>query len=294
MTLAAATLGEGVLGLEAIHNFNGAALNSLGGFPRYNVDRITGLRSRSESDDVREPNRGRSGEQPFASPPRGKTVTYEGRVQALSLETLRGACNGLLNAFADTNFPKWCTVSPHPSRGGVSFSYYARSLSCDIDDEQLRSGRTAVPSPYERRFTASLRQLDSRYFGPTVTSGTYANGSTQTVTNTGWAPAEPLFTLLGPISGSGIRIERVGGPDPRFFELADSIAWAAINAGKRLTVDFFNRIATSPEIGGDFTSLLQFNSTWWDDQVPGLHSGAQSIQVTGSSGWTVAFSPAFW
>ena len=63
-------------------------------FPRYVIDRISGLRDRPETEDNRAPASGRPGEVVCPSEVRAKNVVYEGRVQAAdpaSLEVARTA-----------------------------------------------------------------------------------------------------------------------------------------------------------------------------------------------------------
>ena len=307
--LAPATLIEGVLGLEAFHTFaapgcpavtlndrSTVAVATLPDgtiqrdvLPRYKVRRITGLRSRPDADDTREPVRGGIGELVYPSLQRGKTVVYEGSVEALSLESLRAATTTLLAAFSNTSSEGTMTVSPPAGRGGVSWSYVARSLACDIDDVQDRGPRAVYR--WARNFTLSVRQGDPRYYTAGVNVGG-ASGATVGVTNLGTAPSEPVFTLAGPIAPP-VTIERLG-PDPRQLVFATSIAWLAINAGKHLVVEFGRRPrAYSPEAGGDFAALLTFASNWWDEGVGGILPGAQDIKVTGAA-WAVAFNHASW
>jgi len=290
--LAAATIAEGVLGLEAEHGWNGVVLNRKNEFPRYNLHRINGLHARAESDDPRDMVKGGIGELPFPANPKGKTIVYTGTIEAASLPSLRTAINTLKAAFSDRRNEYWMTVAPPAGRGGVSWAYIGTVLACDVDDEQVR-GMSAVYI-HARTFSISIRQSDPRYYGAAVVAPG-ASGATVNVNNLGNAPSEPVFTLNGPLAlGSPPRIERLA-PDARFLQFQDSIAWSAINAGKVLTVEFGRSPrAYCPQLpGSDFASLLAFNSTWWDDGVFGILPGGQDIRVT-NAGWSVTFNHASW
>jgi len=287
--LPAATIAEGVLGLEAEHAWNGIIMNRMGVFPRYNVRRINGLHSRPESDDPRDVVRGGTGELPFPANPKGKTVVYTGVVEALSLPSLRVATNALKAAFADRRNEYWMTVTPPAERGGVVWTYIGSALACDVDDEQTRS--LSAVYPHAREFSVSIRQSDPRYYASGVVANAPAN-TPLTVGNAGNAPSEPIFILDAPTSPP--RIERLGGPQPAFLEFGPSIAWAAL-AGKTLQVEFGRSPrAHCPQIpGSDFAALLKFSSTWWDDGYHGILPGNQDVRVS-NAGFQIIFSHASW
>jgi len=292
MALDPATIAEGPLGLEGEHVWNGLVVNVNTVFPRYKLKRITGLRSKPDSDDLRDPARGTIGEIPYPSQPRGKTIVYSGVIEALTLPSLRAAITAIQTAFADTKTEKALTLRPATGRGGIEWFAIGKSLSCDVDDEQLR-GMNAVYI-HAREFTFSIRLSDPRFYvtAPVEISG--AAGATVAATNLGPAPADPVFTINGPITMDGFTVERVGGPQPRILTFKPSIAFAAISAGRTLVVQF-GRLprAYSPQIGGDFTTLIDFASTWWNDESDGIHPGAQNIKVT-EAAWSMNFYHASW
>lgn len=291
MTLPAATLAEGPLGLEGLHTWNGVTLNNNLAFPRYKLTRITGIRSKPDSDDYRDPAKGSIGEITYSSQPRGKTIVYSGVIEATDQVSLRTAGNALMAAFAETKSEGFLGIAPPAGRGGVAWFAACKSLACDIDDEVFTTMQSVFL--YSRRFTCSLRMSDPRFYSTVPVTISGASGATVVATNLGTAPSEPTFTLDGAFA-TGPRLERVGGSDPRFLDFNDSIAWPAIGAGQHLVVGFGRTpFATSPEIGGDFAALIDFTSNWWDDEAAGILPGANSILVTGRP-WSMTFYPASW
>lgn len=292
-TLPAAEIAEGPLGLEALHTWNGLTMNALNSFPRYNLTTINGLYSRAESEEVSDPAQGSIGEITYPSMPRGKTIVYNGVIEALSLPSLRAAITNLKAYFADTISEHFLTISPATGRGGVSWTGIGKAMALDIDEDQQRP-LTAV-FPHARGFSASIRLVDPRFY-TSADPVSAAGGAVVGVTNLGNAPADPIFTLTGPItsSGYGPRIERTT-PDARILTFKTSIAWAAFSGGQHLVV-VFGRIpmAYSPELGGDFSTLVKFDSTWWDDGAPGIIPGSQQVSASHCAAWSVTYSHAVW
>lgn len=288
--LPAATIAEGVLGLEAEHVWAGFfVLNSNNVIPRYRLTKITGLRSKADTDDSREPISGSLGERPFPGQLRGKTVVYQGVIEAYSVPSMRAAENDLLSVMSDMSTETSMTIRPPAGRGGVEWTYWSRCLACDIPEEQTRDITSVFP--HAREFTITLRMGDPRFYGAQV-NGNGASGQTLALENLGNAPSDPTITLLGPVAAP-ITIERVN-PDARNLVFADSIAWAVINAGKSVVVQFGRTpSALSPQTGGDFSPFITFASNYWNDSVYGILPGAQNIKVTGAA-WSIAFSHAIW
>src|SRR5262245_45415759 len=192
----ALALADGPPGLEATHQWElgGIVLNGLdsGSYPRYKVTKITGWNSLPEIPDQRFTNTGRLGERPIPTWPVGKTITYEGQVEALTYETMRAACSALSAAFADVFSEHRMTIVPHTGWGTQQFFYLARALACDVDDELHNP--SSLPSGWIRPFTLSVRLSDPRrYAYPTPVDA--SAGTSQNVTNLGNAPTDPNITI---------------------------------------------------------------------------------------------------
>ena len=287
------TVDQSVLGLEGIHRINDELdMNAQGVLPRIKLDRISGLHSMAEIDDNREPMYGQGGERTYTSLARGKTVTYEGRVIAADLYTLREHARDFRlvcshgRLLGTTEF----VVRPNPAVGGPSHRFEGRVLSLDIDDEQIASP-WAVPTPWQRSFILTVRQADPRYYlvGADVTAGA-ASGATVEVDNVGNAPAQPVFVVNGPVADELLfhRLDNFG--DVQL--LYDDVGLAS---GQQLRLDFANRTLRRVSDNESFEHKRVFeDSDWWDAGVAGLNEGVTHVVVSGGGAWTISFSPASW
>jgi hypothetical protein len=258
------------------------------GFPRIVLDKINGIHSRADGDDIREPRRGHMGEWVYPSSLRGRTITYEGRIQALDLVSMRTKANSLRSVFASSEPEDPMLVSPPVARGGVAWIMWVKPLGLDMDDVQ-EFGPTRVPTGFQRAFTASVRQSDPRFYVNGSLSLFGSSGGTLSVTNSGNAPAEPWFILTS-LAGSGdITLQRLG-TDPRSLIIdGDTIR---DGGAASLSVDFKSRVVTAvDQPGSDYSGAVKFASDWWDDQVQGLIPGAQNIKVTGAA-WNLQYHHA--
>lgn len=172
--------------------------------PRCKLTRIGGLSALADSEDVRELAVGRIGEIPRRSYRRGKTVTYELVVQALSLSDLRTYESQLRAAFFDQSVEKIMEVTPHPTYdvSGAARFFRARALACDIGDEQGPVRKT-FQRLYERSGVISVRMADPRYYDSALLDEivTVANGNdvgTLECDVGGTVPTDPVITVVGP------------------------------------------------------------------------------------------------
>jgi hypothetical protein len=130
-------------------------------WPRFKLQRITGLGSTGEAEDNRDRPPGQNRETPRLSRRRGKSVVYEGEVKARSLLELREAEAMFSAAFDGLETEGRMDVSWHPllaEFAAVPAKFYeARALTADIVDVQ---GTTQ----WDRPFVVGLRMSDRRYF----------------------------------------------------------------------------------------------------------------------------------
>lgn len=293
MTVAAS---EGILGLEAKHVWNGGvALNDLGVSPRVKLNHIGGLYSLPDADDEREKMNSRPGELVYPSYPRGKTLTYEGTIEAYNQENLRQVRNALRVAFSERSAEGTMAAIPHATYGSISWEFAARVISFD-SDEQIKAdydAQSGLAPIYTRDFTIALRMSDGRYtlVGGDYTSSSQANNAVLSVNNTGSAPTEPVFEA-----------EVTAGADVEFHNLG-IIASDGDNAHLRfldvpetgtLTVDFRNRQATMDSGNRINYTMDRPWSTWWDELILGIKPGTQNLQVKNVTGWTVTFPIRSW
>ena len=130
-------------------------------WPRYKLNRISGLKDLADPQDVRDNKVGADGETTRLSRRRGKTVVYEGTLQARGLREMREAESALSQAFADMKTEGKMTVSWHPHNYDFNDLgeryFYGKPLTCVIIDVQERHR-------YFRPFVLSLRMSESVYY----------------------------------------------------------------------------------------------------------------------------------
>ena len=296
---------DGILGIEARHVWQGVTtLNDIEKtprLPRVRVDRVRGLHSLPEADDNRAPNTARMGETPYPSFARGKTVVYEGRLQAATLQDLRQLEYELRAAFSERSTEGTMVAVPHADYGTESWFYAARVLQLDIDDEQP-FGYSRMPAPFERAFTLGLRQSDPRYYlSDAGSSGSIAGGVAHNVTNEGTAPTEPAF-VINP-NDETVIVENLSVLDPDGepvrLEFDFSDIWVPGDL-ENLRIDFRARTAI---VDYEILGVAQVDQnvmpyltgvTWWDENVPGLAPGVNQLRVTGATTWQATFYSASW
>lgn len=156
---------QGPLGLAGRHTWNDAFTinDTAGGLPHVNVDNIAGLFSLPDFDDLRDPRVGASGEVLYPSFTRGKTITYDGRLIAVDTESLNAYRWSMLNSFAERSNEGTMKITPHLLWGTGGWSYKARVLALEIDEEIITDSLTVQPSPYQVHFILSLRMRDNTF-----------------------------------------------------------------------------------------------------------------------------------
>lgn len=127
-------------------------------FPRYKTEKIGGLYSTGESNDIRDGRVGAAGEIPRTSYRRGKTVTFEGIAQGTTLVNLHDMTQALTTAFDDQTLEGlMICLPPGPDVSG-NYSYFmAKPLAVEIDDELAFSPMRMFTGGHERRYVVALR-----------------------------------------------------------------------------------------------------------------------------------------
>ncbi|WP_297775062.1 hypothetical protein [Mycobacterium sp.] len=265
---------DGYPGVEATHTINGVAMNVLTAEPRIRLTRVTGLHSLADADDTRQTNTGRRGETVLPGAPRGKTVVYEGTVQARTLAGLRQTAKALRAACRERNAEQRVWL-------GTDFFMDGRILSFDADDEQT-TGPQAV-RPFQRDFTLSLRMSDARVYYNQLGAAAAADGDSVVLHNSGDADTDPTLNLT--VAAATVQVYNGTLDKYLIFNGLDA------HIGGVLVVDFKARTA---RIGG-FDAMTGFDttgSTWWDEYVPGLAPGDNNVGVVGAA-MAASWYPAF-
>lgn len=277
------SVADGALGLEARHVWELLPSFPLNGpnftIPVIRLDRIGGMYSLGEIEDLRASRTGAIGEIVYPSLMRGKTVTYEGRVIGTTLQTMRQWITLLRNAFTDTVNERRMTIHPDPLYGTGDFYFMARPMAFECDEEQIYAA-TRRPSGFQRNFILTLRMSDPRFYANGVDE--WDTGSVM-VFNKGSAPSDPTVII------SGI-------DDPK-----DVWAQNLTTGGKLL----FKELPSTEDVQIDFrkcsawqgeqqiTHLLRVaESNWWDYEQPGVAPGQNEITSCGDK-TRVIFHHAF-
>jgi hypothetical protein len=267
------SIASGPPGLEVVHQWRGFNLNDNSVRPaRCRLKRITGMHSLGVSDDNREPNTGRPGETPLPSWLRSKDVVYEGAVESKTLDGLRVMQTAMRAAFRDRNAEYSMALV-----GSVGWTFMARCVAFDSDDEQTTGGESVWP--FQRAFSIGLRLSDPRYYVAGSHVAGAASGATAVLHNAGNAATDPLIACVQD-GGTVDMWSATNGQHVRFEDLP---------AGT-LSVNFASREAF---VGGTEVSgkLKVSASGWWDELVEGLVPGDNTVGVDGGD-WTATWRDA--
>lgn len=278
-------------GLEGRHQWLSAVaglsamLNDLAAVPRIKVDKIPGFYSAADAEDNRQAKTGRRGDLVLPSYTRGKTITYEGRVQARSLIECREVAAGLRGAVAERNLEGTMEITYHPDYATGVWHYEARVIAFD-EDEEFTAPRTHPKGPWQHRFVLSLRMSDDRFYftTPVIVPSQAAGGFS--VTHGGNADADPTITAVvaaGATATFSNNQVLVAG-------VAARLRFVGLPAGD-LVLNFNQRTATINGVDamGYFDESY---STWWNEGVVGLRAYFDNYVIAaGVTSWTLAVYP---
>jgi phage-related protein len=260
-------------GLEFPHVWaGGVTLNDRAASPRARVGRITGWGSLAEMDDNRQTFTGRRGEIPLPSDVKGKTITYEGNVQAKTLAGLRTMERALRAGFRNRSDEQAMTIA------GTRY-FMARCISLEIDEEQT-TGMQSV-WPYDRTLTIGLRLSDARIYAVGQTDSIdHADGESVVLTTAGEADTDPWFNIT-----------TAGGTVTLYSGVLDkNLRFVGLPAGA-LHIDFKYRTVTVDGVDASGKLDVAF-SDWWGENVPGLVPGDNNVGVTGGT-WAASWRDAW-
>lgn len=272
---------------------------------RYRIRTIGGWKSTADVELPAEANTGRHGERPRFAVRRGKTVTFEGTTEAISLAYLRQAEDALSLAMWDTTnesplyseaYP-WGAINPDGSPADNDYwTVNAKPVALDGPEQQTVSPMAVETSGFERTFVATFRLSDPRFkysvvstqstagvqnvvggvtppFTPPVTLPSLSGGSgSAAIVNEGSAPADPLLRIVGPVSSPYAYNDTL----QRYL----SFEGLSLASGQWLDVDFNTRKVLL-ESQADYRKYQR--GDWWDRGVDGLPPGPNQIRLAGAS-----------
>ena len=285
----ATAIADGPGGLECTHAIGGVTMNDRTLSHRIKLNRITGLHSLPESDDERRPRTGFLGEATYPGYARGKTVVYEGVVEGSSLDNLRSKCAAFRAGLQNRSDEYLVTITPNASWGDDIWAYYARVMQLDIDDVQADRSPRHARGPYGRGFMLGLRMSDPRFIYVNSSHSTSGHTTSQELTNQGSAPTDPTFTIIVPGGTPDIELTNA---DVNTSNGTARLRFNNVPTGT-LTVNFARRTA----LLGSADAMAYFDTVynqWWDELIPGLAPGNNTVNVTGSTSWAIAYSHRSW
>jgi len=286
-------------GLSGKHTWDGqVVLNDLTAWPRYRVERIIGLHARPDADAPADKLPGGIGEVPRRSTHGGRTIVYEGLIEAGTYAELETARDELLAAFAGTDPRQMSVTSFLTDLARPVVFFTARPVTCEVPDEHPALDRLdALTYGHERRFTVAVRAGEPRYYAaaeknaqtselaptsgtplpwtlPVVLTAPGASAGTVQAVNDGRAPTDPVVTITGPVTNPYVANDTLGTR----LQLNLSLA-----AGATVRLDFATRAITLLS-GADVTQTLDAaSSDWWDDGIDGLRPGTNQLRFGGDA-----------
>jgi hypothetical protein len=298
VTSEVAASGGFLWGLEGRHRWDGRlTLNNLAVWPRYHVRSIPGLSSAGDPEDRRDNAIARPGEIPRRSFRRGKTVSYEGDIEALNMIQLREAIRDLRAAFDDVATEKQMVVTAHPSFAAGSAYYWARALEVTIGEEQLVPPGH-ITRGFSRPFAVAVRWSDARYYdglphlettGSVIAGGGAAppfvppftipgpdeGAGAVTLTSAGTTQTDPTITIYGPVTNPLVENVTHG--------LKIALTGLVLGASDFVRLQFHPPRRVLLQGTTDASGLIDADdSNWWDSDVA-LPLGTQTIRFGGKS-----------
>jgi hypothetical protein len=225
-------------------------------------------------------------ERPLRSGRHGKTLTYQGAVEARSDIDLRNVTGALSRALGDPNMGEGrMVVEPWDGRPAVEFT--ARVTGIELPEAYPSIAALGRRSRgFERSFTLQFHLSRGRMFSTVVRQVDAVAGQTNLVVDAGGnAPTEPTIFLRNDVAATDALEHR--GLDLRlgFMLLPDANGLGIYFESRKIR----NRFATAQRR----SYLDPTDRTWWSHV--GLIPGTQTIsRKTGRGTWTIQWRDAWW
>lgn len=189
-------------GLEAVFRFNGLTFNDTSTVDKYRVTSIDGLDD-PDIRDSREDNPGVDGEMVYDSNYGGRTLAFNGKIEAFTIDKLRDMQQAIRTAFNDLSreYPLYFLT------GDAARDHF---INCK-KFSKLQWGEEQRDENFFRDFLITLRASNPRFFSNTVTAVTIDYGAgerNKNVNNQGNYFAEPTIVINGPITEPKIYNEK--------------------------------------------------------------------------------------
>jgi hypothetical protein len=276
---------DGPLGLEAVHEWTSGGfgnpsfvLNDMAAASghRVKVSHIAGWRSQPDLPDPGQVQRyGRMGADPLGVSAGGRTFTYDFAAQKKTAQAFRQMQSAIVRAFAERDALGTMKVKPVSPYGdpGDYWWYQARVMGCDMDESM--SGSLSDPRGWWKTDgTLGLFLFEPRFFWADQTDTGADASSPLVVTNDGFIDANPQLLVVVGTACDLLQIENttLGGGYQLSFDNLPAGTWV-IDFATRQVYD-----AGDPTVDG--YRYMTAEKPWWDERVPGLIPGSNSISWT--------------
>lgn len=226
-------------------------------------------------------------ERPLRSGRHGKTLTYQGVVEASSDLELRNATGALSRAFGDANMGEGrMVVAPWDGRPPVEYTARVTGYDCpEALPAMAALGRRSRGS--ERSFTLQVHLSRGRMFATAQRQVDAAAGVTDLAVDVGGnAPTEPIITLRNDVAATDLVTH---------LALNRSLGFLLLPDANGLGIDFATRTIFSINGNERRGYLDRANASWWSGGTVGLTVGSQTVRrAAGRGSWTIQWRDAWW
>lgn len=277
-------------GIEGLHSWTPAGASEPAltlGEGVYRIIGIIGLESLGDTEENADALVGAPGERQRPDQRRGKTVVYEGRIEAETKKEMREAASALRAAFADRSAPGRMDLAVHPDDeelAGVSPKFLeAKVMNCDIPDQQ-------ATKRWSRKFVIGLRAGDPRVWEESGESGEASLEATDEEVGLEVTPAldtrAPVLDLALPATVAAIGVTVTNTTTGKSLTVNVPQGWD----GKDLTLDWSRRTVT--DSGGEDRSawIDVTDDSLWATPYP-LIAGAKNELEIATSRFAASGSP---
>jgi phage-related protein len=249
-------------GIDAVFQYNDLTFNDRSTIDKIRITSIDGIDD-ADIRDVREDRPASDGEIPYDSHYGGRTMVFNGRIEAFQRDKLRDMQYALRTAFLDINEEK-----PLYFLTNNAATYHF--IMCK-KNTKLQMGEEQKNQLFFRDFQLTLRASYPAFYIFNQHFANWTPPASQAVTNLGNYTTYPLINLFGSMNTVEFHIEDPDG-DIHPFKLNTGVT---IGSGDFYRLDFYERSATDQD-GNDVFSDVDPTSDW-----VGLEPGTSYITIPG-------------
>lgn len=251
-------------GLECVFSYNGLIFNDRKVIDKYRVLTISGLDD-PDVRDSREDNPAYEGETVYSTLHGGRTIVFDGRIEAFSLYKLRDMQQAFRTAFSDLTEEK----KLYFLTGNAVTDHY---ILCK-KNQKIQWGETQDKGTFFREFQVTLRASNPRFLRNKRKTFSLAwNGEQIVLINEGNFKSQPIIRLRGSLANIEFQntsaLKKDGTPET--FKLKSSVS---IATGNYYEIDTANNTILD-RLGVNRFNEFDFTSDW-----PNLYPGGNNIVI---------------